>query len=207
MALATYTDLKAAVGDWLHRGDLAARAADFIALAEVRFNRALRLNAMEVIYTSNTGSNAASVAIPSDLIEVKRFSVTANGREHPLEYATGIDLARASGETGVPRLYTGQGNSYLLAPQTDGDYAYTIYYFARFAALSDANPTNWLLLNAPDVYLYGALLEASAYLIDDDRLPLWKQAFDNAVQALQAQDDRKDHPSAGMRVRSDGVTW
>ena len=48
MALGTFTELKDAIADWLDRSDLTARIPDFIALAEARINRELRIRPMEV---------------------------------------------------------------------------------------------------------------------------------------------------------------
>jgi len=47
VSLTTYPELKIAIADWMERGDLAARAGDFVALAESRLNRLLRSPALE----------------------------------------------------------------------------------------------------------------------------------------------------------------
>ena len=47
MAISNYTELKTAVANWLDRDDLTDRIPEFIALAESRFNRLLRIRAME----------------------------------------------------------------------------------------------------------------------------------------------------------------
>ena len=63
-------------------------------------------------------------------------------------------------------------------------------FYAKVPSLSSTRPTNWILLNAPDIYLYGSLLEAEAFLQNDPRIQLWKQGFDQAVADLQLQDDK-----------------
>ena len=47
MAISNYTELNTAVANWLDRDDLTDRIPEFIALAEARFNRLLRIRAME----------------------------------------------------------------------------------------------------------------------------------------------------------------
>jgi hypothetical protein len=63
-------------------------------------------------------------------------------------------------------------------------------YWKRFDTLSGTTTSNWLLANAPDVYLFGALAEAAAYLGDDTHWPQWEQRYQMAVQRLQSADDR-----------------
>ena len=47
MAISTYVELQTAVANWLDRDDMSARIPEFIALTEARFNRILRIRAME----------------------------------------------------------------------------------------------------------------------------------------------------------------
>ena len=62
-------------------------------------------------------------------------------------------------------------------------------------ALSDALPTNTVLDTAPDVYLYGALVESAPYLKDDERLPVWEQRFLSAISELQEARERTEWPN------------
>jgi hypothetical protein len=36
--------------------------------------------------------------------------------------------------------------------------------------------------------LYGALLEATPFLKNDERIPVWQQMYDRAAQALNGED-------------------
>jgi hypothetical protein len=77
-------------------------------------------------------------------------------------------------------------------------------YFKTIPSLSDAVPSNWLLEDHPDVYLYGTLVEASLYLMDDERLPGWSQALEEAVQEIKEADKVARYPSRSkliMKVR------
>lgn len=204
MSLSNYTDLKSAVANWLNRSSdtsLVAVVPDLITLAETRFNRLLRLNAQDT--TSSGTLSGPLISIPSDLVDLKRITVTANGAEYDLRYLSPEDFDNYASMSGAPHVYTSQTNSYSVAPGPDSNYAYTIYYAARFAALSDASPTNWLLTNAPDVYLYGALLEAEPFLKNDARIPLWASAFQNSIDALVEQDKDMRFPNANLYIRAD----
>ena len=53
----------------------------------------------------------------------------------------------------------------------------------------------------PNVYLYASLLEAAAYMQDDDRIPIWRSGYENAMDALRRQDDYSRYsPTPRQRV-------
>lgn len=60
--------------------------------------------------------------------------------------------------------------------------------FKGVTSLSSINPTNWLLTADPDVYLYGALLEAQPYLQDDARIATWAQIFEKVLSDIRVPD-------------------
>jgi hypothetical protein len=60
--------------------------------------------------------------------------------------------------------------------------------FKGVTSLSSINTTNWLLTADPDVYLYGALLEAQPYLQDDARIATWAQIFEKVVSEIRVPD-------------------
>tara|TARA_R100000329_G_scaffold122958_1_gene101526 strand:- start:5022 stop:6254 length:1233 start_codon:yes stop_codon:yes gene_type:complete len=57
--------------------------------------------------------------------------------------------------------------------------------YKDFSPLSSSNANNWILTSYPDVYLYGALLEASPYLVEDERVSVWAQLYAAAVGSLR----------------------
>ena len=73
MALSTFTELKEAVADWLDRSDLTARIPDFIALAEARINRELRIRPMEVRSTMYTTVDQQYFNLPGGYIQMRNI--------------------------------------------------------------------------------------------------------------------------------------
>ena len=67
MALATYSDLKTAVANYLARSDLTAVIPDFVRLAETRLRRELRIRQMLQVVTTSTVSGDSTVALPANL--------------------------------------------------------------------------------------------------------------------------------------------
>lgn len=198
MALTTYDELKAAVANWLNRDDLTATIPDFISLAESRIARRLRVAEMEKTMTAYLTSGA--VALPPDFEEARRIHSSAAGA-----YATALQPLSPSqagdryptSQSGVPIHYTITGNTLSTYPN-GGSGQVTMTYYARPPALA-AYGTNWLLAKAPDVYLYGALLEAAPFLGDDQRTATWASLFDRACDALQSADQRTRYSSSVSR--------
>jgi len=199
VALATYSDLQASAAEWLHRDDLTARIPDFIALAEARMARELRLRRMKTTATLNASAGLPTVALPADWLEFARLRLLAPdlalhylGSQAATEY-------RAS-DTGAPRRYAIEGASLVLYPTPDAAYSIEAVYYARLAALS-ATPTNWLLSEAPGLYLFGALVESAPYIGDDARISLWEGRYQAEAENVRATDARAAASGSALRVR------
>ena len=79
-------------------------------------------------------------------------------------------------------------NHWLLAPTPAAAGTVEIAYYELPKQLDDSNQTNWLTAYAPNVLLYAALLEATPFLKNDERIPTWQAAYDRAAQALNGED-------------------
>jgi hypothetical protein len=92
-------------------------------------------------------------------------------------------------ESDLPLYYCDYGYSNILVcPTPDQDYPFEICYLAIPEQLSDSVSTNWLTNYAPDVLLYACLLEAMAFLKNDDRIQVWSGLYDKGLQSLNQQD-------------------
>ena len=207
MALSTFTELKDAIADWLDRSDLTARIPDFIALAEARINRELRIRPMEVRSTMYTTADQQYFQLPGGYIQMRNIQLNTNPTT-PLEYITPEMLDRLYGSTttGKPRAYTLIGDEIQLAPIPDSAYQIEMAFYEKFTALGDGTSgtvtSNWLTKNAPDVLLYGALMEAEPFIKNDERVPVWLNGYSNAIDKLQKADQRDRHSGSAMRVRN-----
>jgi len=205
MAISTYTELKSAVANWLARaGDstVTDNAGDFIMLAERRINRGLRLRAMEDRATATVSTEY--LALPTGFLEMRNFQLNTNPITRlELMSPEHIDAIFAGSATGRPRVYCIVNDEIQVRPAPDGGYTAEMAYWKKFDALSDAATSNWLLANAPDVYLWGALVEAAPFLGDIEGGALWETRFQAAMKALQDADDRGTWSGAAMQVRTD----
>jgi hypothetical protein len=209
MAITTYSELQAAIADWLNRSDLTARIPDFITLAETRINRDLRAREQQVIATANV--DTPFFALPGDFLEFKSFRITdTGGNAFELMLATPEQISAALAESSVsntPRFVTIIGDQFQLWPAPDQMYVGSLAYVRKVQALSDAAPTNWLLTDAPDVYLYGSLMSAGPFLRDNEALVTFKTLFDEAIEAIRVADKpvvgvlRTEFPQRGLQRR------
>ena len=77
-------------------------------------------------------------------------------------------------------------------------------FYKKISSLSPTNTTETMLTENPDIYLYGALLEAEPFIMNDERVPLWMQGFSQAVADLQEQDNKDRHSGSALRVMNTG---
>ena len=201
MAINTYSTLKTAVANWLDRDDLTDRMPEFISLAEATFNRVLRLRAMETTVSDTTPSGSKEDALPTGYLQMREIHL-ATSPVVSLAYITPEIMyrIRAGSTSGKPNSYTIVGDNILFGPTPDDAYSYSMTYYKSFDALADAAQTNWLILNAPDLYLYGTLLQAEPFLMNDERVPLWERGVRQVINDLQQQDDKDRHSGSEMRV-------
>src|SRR3990172_339251 len=81
MSIASYSELKTAVGNWLNRDDLTTYLADLVMLGEKKVYRDLRIRAMETALSSTIASGV--IALPSDYVELKSAYVDGSPTQIP----------------------------------------------------------------------------------------------------------------------------
>jgi hypothetical protein len=203
MALTTYTELKTSIGDWLNRSDLTNAIPDFISLAEAQVERTLRTRQM--IVRANASFDAQYGAVPADFLETKSLKLTSTNPQTPLEFLSIDALDNKASEytgSGKPRFFGVVGGQFRLVPVPDATYTTELTYYAKLTKLSNSVTTNWLLTSSPDIYLYGALLQAAPYLQDDARIQVWSSLYDRAMSELQTADDRGASSGGALLTRA-----
>ena len=206
MAIGTFAELKTAAANWLDRSDLTDRIPEFIVLAEARFNRILRIRDMETVSTAiSTTGGTREYSLPTGFVQMKEFHLTTDPIT-PLSYITPEMMSRlwAGSAKSKPQVFTIIADNVRLGPNPDAVYTTSMLYYKAFTALSDSATTNDMLTNNPDVYLYGTLLEAEPFIMNDQRVPLWLAAFQKAVDDIQNQDNKDRHSGSQLRVMNTG---
>jgi hypothetical protein len=188
MAVITnYETLGTAIGDYLARDDLASFAPNFVQNWEERFYRQPLnwANWME----STTSLLTTAATVPADFLGIKYATLTSSP---PLQRVSSQMLYATwpRGIPGKPRMIARDGTSFVFGPEPDGEYTLTLRYFAKPRALRDPllqDGSNWLTTNAPDLCLYGALLEAESFLKNDSRIAVWRDFYTDALADYRDQ--------------------
>jgi hypothetical protein len=203
MALTTYNELKTSLADWLNRQDLTSTIPDFISLAEAQIERQLRTRQMIVRSTASISDEYN--AFPTDFLETKSFKLDTN----PVTAMTFQTVDAMDNLTntryfasGKPLYFTVVGTQIRVLPIPDGTYTGELVYYAKLSKLSASNATNWLLTQAPDVYLYGSLLQAAPYLQDDARISVWSSLYQAGLDQLSIADDRGASSGGALMTRA-----
>lgn len=200
MALTTYTELKAAVADWLNRTDLTTPIIDFISLAEAEMKRRLRrATESTTIYISAGNMNG-----PSDMAEPIHLRLSSSDPylDGNLSLCTPEMLTDVRQRTGYvagrPTHFAFYDGQLQFAPIPDQSYDGILLYAQQLTPLSDSVSSNAVLAEAPDAYLFGALLQATPYVEHDERIAVWQMKFDNAIEQMNEVRVRESY-GAGLK--------
>jgi hypothetical protein len=223
MPFQTYQQLQDELVRWLgERTDLVPQIPAFIALAEETISgdlrcreqheRALALLTEEFEY------------LPANFAAVDYVRYGSGAGDHVrVPYRTGqqIDALGLSGQqTVAPCAFSIIGTQIRFAPaptpfeapagvdpdlQPEKCRHFEIMYWTKVATLGPApDAANVVLLNYPSVYLFGSLCAAEPYMANDQRLPLWKAQYGEAVDRANGMD--KAGTLATMQISAPGDT-
>ena len=108
-----------------------------------------------------------------------------------------LQAAYPSTPSARPRVFSIEGSVLKIRP-VDAT-ALEFDYFQKIPALSAGAATNWLLAAHPDLYLFGALVEAEMFGVNDERAPLWKARRDEIFDEIEKLSN-KTRGAGAMRV-------
>jgi hypothetical protein len=196
----TYAELLTEISGYTTRGDVEQVIPLWVQFAEADFNRRLRHRKMVARKTSALATGR--VALPSDWLSA--INIEVDGRiPSRLAYLSPSDLDKARDDyetSGIPLYYTLVGDEIEVAPHPSTAATLEMLYYARIPALSGSNTTNWLLSEAPDLYLFGALAQALPWLEGDPRAQSWVDKAEAILAQINTHDERARF-SGGPLVR------
>lgn len=188
MAITTYGELQSAAATWLVRADLTQRIPEFIALAEARLNRVLRARLAETEATLTASVGARTILLPTGFAEPLALWIVQGGAREALRFIDPSLLAATSLQ-GQPCSWSVDGTNLAFDRPCDQAYTLVLRMLAKFA-LSDAAPTNALLADYPDAYLFATLAEAGPFLRDADLAQTYEGRLSRAIDEINAKDAR-----------------
>lgn len=207
----TFSGLKASIADFLNRSDIIASVPDFITLAEGQIARRLVKDGpvRQMMGRSDTTINAEYIPVPSDFMGARAIYLSPNYL--PLAFISPEEIVSRKtlypNQSGDPQAFSVVGGEFQFWPWAGtGSFSGELTYWKRFAPLSDAAPTNWLLSEHPDIYLYTSLIQSAPYLKDDARLQIWGTLAETAIADLVGADKvAKSAPHLGVGIVPGGT--
>lgn len=209
MSIGNYTSLKSSIADFLNRDDLTVVIPTFISLAEAQINRDVRHWKMEerVELTATDGV----VTLPTDWIstlEVEHVDSTTSAFKRNLTPFSDGEFSdrryNSNDSSGDPVGYRHAEGNLEIFPRT-GTPKVSLRYLQKVPTLSSTVTTSWLLTDNPDIYLYGSLIHAAPYLVEDNRLAVWAQLYGAAVQRVNEESMKSKGSAATLTMRTKGM--
>ncbi len=203
MAITSYSTLISAVKTYLNRSDISdAQIKEFISLAEASFNRVLRTR--NQITRSTSDISTQFVSQPTDLLELYNIQLNSNPivRLEQVSLSKMDELKSASSTTGKPRYFAITGADLEFYPAPDATYEIEVIYYKTIAPLSDSNTDNFLLTNQVDIYLFGTLVQAEPWLMNDERIGVWGALLGKGIEELRISDQRAQTESGTIVMRA-----
>jgi hypothetical protein len=198
----TYAELKTAIANYLNRSDLTSDIDTFIDNVEAELNR--RLRTKDMIKRATATADSQYLTVPTDWIEAINVEITSNDFSPLFQQSIeSLDVYRKSNNnsTGQPVYYAMVDDSIELAPTPDAEYTLQLTYYAKISALSDSNTSNFVSVSHPDVYLYGALKHASIFLMEDERIPMFTQQFEKALEEMRLEQEKAAFGKGSLMMR------
>lgn len=209
----TFTTLKEDVQRYLERG--ATLASDpvvfeqiprLINLAERRIARELKVQGFINVVTTTLTPGQSVYDKPDrwrDTVSINIGTGAGNATRKTL-FTRDYEYLRSywpnEADTDEPVFYSDYDYTHwLLAPTPDAAYPIEILYYELPPLLDDSIQTNWLTEYAPQLLLYGTLLEATPFLKNDERIQVWQNMYDRAAAMLNGEDLAKILDRSAMR--------
>jgi len=198
VAISSYLELQTAIMDELNRSDLAETVTKStgtvegivtraITRCEIRLQRLLRVRQMETSTSIAFTGGTSEYALPTDFVSAEYFYLNIDPVQ-PIKQDSLANLFADYPESsgGEPRSFAVVGSNFQLRPPPDGTYTGVMTYYQTIPKLTTSNTTNWLLTDAPDLYVYGSCLEMQPWLGADARLGVWADALSRGIDDLEA---------------------
>lgn len=201
MTLSTFGALKTAVASWAYTGggvtatlvgtDFFPQVQSMMYYGDGRDVAPLRIRAMEneaTVTPATGGIITISTGISTTWMQFIELTPTYTGAAsinyvEPWQFRKNANMII---DTNAPSyIYTIEGDKLYLAPAAVG--TIKIKWLEKFAAVSADGDTDWIITNAPQVYLNGCLAMAMAYT-DDDREGAFRAKFGSSIFALNLND-------------------
>lgn len=199
-----YADLLTRVSSTLGGQISTTQVSELVEVVEARFNRIINAQEREITATKTVATYST---LPTDCWQVRDVYLSGTA-DVTLEQMSPDSARRIYGSgTGEPRAYAITGTTLILFPAPTGGatFSINIRYQKTIPGLTTTNTSNWLLAGYPDIYYYSMLLQSEAFIANDERIPMWKAALDEALKELESLSVAKRYGPSPLVRRAQNV--
>jgi hypothetical protein len=198
-----YAQLVAAIQSYTENQYTTTDINTFIQNAEQRIYNTVQLPDLRKNVTGNMTSGNKYFSLPSDWLSTFSIAVINDDNEYTYLLNKDVNFIREafpdtdSDFYGVPQYYAiFDDTTMLLGPTPDANYNSELHYYYYPESIVTAGNT-WLGNNFDTALLYGALLEAAAFLKEEpDTVAMYTARYNEAMQLLQNLGEGKNRRDA-----------
>ena len=207
----TFTTLKSAIQDYTQNTEstFVADLGTIIKQAEDRIVKSVELPNFRKNVTGSFTSGNQYLSTPSDYLYPFSLAVLDSDSAYTYLLSTDVSFIReaypSASSTGVPKHYAQfDDNTFIVGPTPNANLTAELhYYYIPQSITESSDGTSWLGTNAPELLLYGSLLEAYTFMKGEpDIMVNYEKRFQEALQKLTLLSDgynRKDAYRDGQR--------
>jgi len=189
----TLTTLKQAIQDYVENDEttFVNNLNNFIENTEERILKLVDLDYFRKNVTASVTSGNKFLALPSDYLATFSLSIINSGSNEFLLQKDVNFLQEYSPDptvTGLPKYYAlFDVDNLILAPTPNQSYTAELHYYYRPQSItSSSSGTSWFGENAPDVLLYGCLVEAYTFMKGEPTITqLYEKRFTESLTRLK----------------------
>jgi hypothetical protein len=195
--ITSYSTLLTEIAAELARSDLTAAIPGFVQSWEEDFLMDPENHGqwMETALSVTLSNNVA--AVPTT-VQYLRLKVAYFSGRPPLWRKSLADLyerwPRGGGSAGVAKCIARNGANFEFGPETQSGTLLGTYYGKPTLLRSFASDAaaHYLIVNAPQLCLYGAIQHAMPYLQNDERISTWNAAYNAQVESYRRKNSEED---------------
>lgn len=201
-----YDEIKALALSYADREDqdVIDRMPLFFSMTEAQINKSIDVDKAYHRARMAMVEGQEYYALPTDFNGLRDIEISSpeppNSRSTP-QYLSPEQFNNSMSDGSTASYYTILADQIQISPSTAGCYI-EIVYSQALAPLTPDNAENWLSISDPDVYVFGILVEISAYTKDGQAAGAWKDRFNSSVDIMNHKDkiDRWSGTTLQIRV-------
>ena len=204
----TYAELKTAIQDFTENTETSFvnNFPVFIRSAEDRVFTLVDLELFRKNATSTLTIDDPYLNVPTDYLAPFSLQITTANHEQFVQFKDVNFVQQYSidyGATGRPEYYgIFDVDNFILGPTPNIAYTVELHYYYRPVSITAGadSAKSWLSDNAPNVLLYGSLVEAYTYMKGEaDMMQLYEQRFAQEIQRLKDLAEARENSDAYRR--------